>query len=140
MRLKTVWAELEGEAGQAPTWKHGQAAGVGTALAIWPKVLLQPVLQGMELAVAVVDEVLAAPFHLHLDDKNLGGTEVGGGGSGAWGLGSEARGRCQVCCYPGNSMLCVDGRVCPGHHGMAGSGPGLCPLGDSSSLALRCNH
>ena len=55
-----------------PTWEGGQAAGQGAALAVWPIPLLQLALQGVELAVAAVDEVLGAPLCLHLDDKNLG--------------------------------------------------------------------
>lgn len=58
--------------GDRPTWEGRQAAGQGAAFALRPIPLLQLALQGVELAVSAVDEVLGAPFCLHLDDKNLG--------------------------------------------------------------------
>lgn len=78
-----------------PTWEGGQVAGEGAGLALGPVPLLQLALQGVELAVAAVDEVLGSPFRLHLDDKNLGqrpggrtseARGRGGGGSGLPGL------------------------------------------------------
>lgn len=59
-----------------PTWERGQAAGEGVALVLRPKPLLQLALQGVELAVAAVDEVLGSPFGLHLDDENLRRTQA----------------------------------------------------------------
>lgn len=65
-----------------PTWEGGQAAGEGAGLALGPVALFQLALQGVELAVAAVDEVLGSPFRLHLDDENLG-QRPGGRTSGA---------------------------------------------------------
>lgn len=58
------------------TWERGQDAGEGAGLALRPEALLQLALQGVELAVATVNEVLAPPFRLHLDDENLRRTEA----------------------------------------------------------------
>lgn len=85
-RRQSRGAALSRAGDQQPTWEDGQLAGEGADLALGPIPLLQLALQGMELAVAAVDEVLGSPFRLHLDDENLGRTEVGGR---AW----EARGR-----------------------------------------------
>lgn len=67
-----------GPGSQQPTWEGGEAAGQGVGLVLWPEPLLQLGLQGVELAVAAVDEVLGSSFRLHLDDKNLGKSEVKG--------------------------------------------------------------
>lgn len=61
-----------------PTWQCGQAAGEWAVLALWPKPLLQLALQGVELAIAAVDEILGSSLCLYLDDKNLRRKEAGG--------------------------------------------------------------
>lgn len=66
------------QGGVQPTWQCRQAAGKWAALALWPKPLLQLALQGIELTIAAVDEVLGASFRLHFNDKNLRRREVGG--------------------------------------------------------------
>lgn len=75
-------AALPGAGDQQPTWEGGQFAGDGTGLALGPVPLLQLALQGVELAVAAVDEVLGSSFGLHLNDENLGRPEVRGSGFG----------------------------------------------------------
>lgn len=64
--------------GVQPTWQCGQAAGEWAVLALWPKPLLQLALQGVELAIAAVDEILGSSLCLYLDDKNLRRREAGG--------------------------------------------------------------
>lgn len=115
-----------------PTWEGGQVAGEGAGLALGPVPLLQLALQGVELAVAAVDEVLGSPFRLHLDDENLGQRPEGrtseargrgGGGSGLPGL---------------EQGFSVVGRPVQG--GVWGSIPGLHLLGASSVPTPRDNN
>lgn len=78
-KVRQGQAQLRASDGVQPTWQCGQAAGEWAVLALGPKPLLQLALQGMELAIAAVDEILGSSFRLYLDDKNLRRREAGEG-------------------------------------------------------------
>lgn len=84
-------AKASSTAGQ-PTWEGGEAAGEGAGLVLWPEPLLQLGLQGIELPVAAIDEVLGSPFRLHLNNKDLERTETRGTGLRGQGQKTEGRG------------------------------------------------
>ena len=107
---------------QGPTRKCGQAAGERAGLVLGPEALLQLALQGVELAVTAVDEILGSSFSLHLDDKNLertqarvegGQGQIGEGGEGAGFEGARIRAALlNLGIALGAALLCGGGLCC----------------------------